>query len=1245
MPFGIGAWNNLAIVEDRKSNVWICILTAGACRYNRDADTFTRFQHDPNDLASLSSDNVVSISKDNHGDIWISTTNGINHFIEETQSFEHYFHHADNPKSLASDYCFYVCQDRSSRYWITHALGLDQFDATTNTFFHFKYHPDDPSSLSSADERLPVYEDHFGRLWILVQGDPCGINIHDPQTNRFHRYLSNYNDPRAFQGEGFYFCGSDRTGTLWIGSRNQTINRVYPNTNPFLTLEKSNLFPKTLQSNSIHSLFASRRGNIIWLASSEGLTKYEWEKRTFSHFRHNPDNPNSLCDNHVNDLVEDDRGNLWIATNNGLDKLDMSGKFTHFKSIPGDSTVLTENSLLHLDYDPAGYLWICTYLTGLNRLNLNTRQVKQLIKDQKNPTSLSGEEQVFYTYKDRAGDLWIGAGLGLSKYNYATESFKLIARGFVPVNMFEDRQGNFWIGTLFEGVLKLNRETGEWRRFNDGHPLSQGAVTDILEDDEGLLWIGTNQGLVKFNPMDSTCMVFGEEHGLPAHQNLTAGARRHDGQILWGSRSRGVIQFDPKEIRLNDQPPQVVISDIKISNLSLSIGQDSPLKQDISLTTDLKLHYDQNDISFVCAALHYVRPEKNRYAFWLENYDDGWYEAGTNRTATYTNLDPGRYIFHVKAANCDGVWNEEGRSLRVRIQPPWYASWWSYGIYFFILAGIVYALWTNQTRRIHLRNELRFKEMQAEKLQEIDHMKTQFLANISHEFRTPLTLILGPIDTLLKHLTKEEDKNELSMMRRNALRLSRLVNQLLDLSKIEAGKMTLQARLDDIVHFANRVVQSFESRAKLKNIALTFAADRAPIPLYFDHEKMEHVLYNLLSNAIKFTPENGSVEVTIHTAVKAGEKTNFPDGAIDIAVRDTGVGIRPGQVEKIFDRFYQGEGAGKIKDAGTGIGLALAKQLVELHSGSIMVQSVVGTGSTFTVRMPLGASHLKEEEISEIAPAEQAIEDIAEPEKPRAVSPLKAPAILIVEDNADLRYYMRSILADAYKITEAENGLAGFEAAASHIPELIITDVMMPEMDGYELCDKLKADERTSHIPIIMLTARADLDSKIHGLETGADDYLVKPFDEKELKVRVKNLIEGRQKLRRRFGRDILAPISDIAITSADERFLRRVVEIISSHMTDSSFGPEPMARAIGLSRSQLHRKLKAIVDMSATTFIRSVRLRRAAELLSNRFGTIGEIAYAVGFGNPGYFSETFRRQFGCLPSEYRAASEKRDDS
>jgi signal transduction histidine kinase/CheY-like chemotaxis protein len=612
--------------------------------------------------------------------------------------------------------------------------------------------------------------------------------------------------------------------------------------------------------------------------------------------------------------------------------------------------------------------------------------------------------------------------------------------------------------------------------------------------------------------------------------------------------------------------PPVVITAFKRYNTDDAEGIGI-VEKGISAQKAITVSYKDNILSFEFAALSYRNTFKNKYAYKLEGYSDQWIQLGTERRVSFTNLDPGEYTLRVKGSNNDGVWNEEGASLKITVTPPWWKTKWAYAFYVLLFVGLLYGWRRYDLHRIQLKNQLKLEQVEAEKMKELDHLKSRFFANISHEFRTPLTLILGPVEQMRRREFKGNVQEAYDMILRNGRRLLRLINQLLDLARLEAGRMSLQARPENIVSFLKGLTLSFASAAERKRIALRFAAQEESIIVYCDRDKLEKIVSNLLSNALKFTPEGGGVTVAVgrgsSSERQALSATSATANFVEISVTDTGPGIPDDQIDKIFDRFYQVDASQTRAHEGTGIGLALTKELVELQHGEIVVRSEGGRGATFVVRLPLGREHLKAEELVETGSSEQLSvvsdqtsgklqmasgmdSDFPSIQQSTTPSIQEPPSndetiVLIVEDNRDVCAYIRQYLEPAFKIVEAHDGVEGVNLALQIIPDLIISDVMMPKRDGNALCRRLKTDEKTSHIPIILLTAKADRKSKVYGLETGADDYLIKPFDSKELLARVHNLIKLRRQLRERFSREVVLKPSEIAITPMDEVFLKKV--------------------------------------------------------------------------------------------------------
>ncbi|RMD58052.1 response regulator [Candidatus Parcubacteria bacterium] len=718
----------------------------------------------------------------------------------------------------------------------------------------------------------------------------------------------------------------------------------------------------------------------------------------------------------------------------------------------------------------------------------------------------------------------------------------------------------------------------------------------------------------------------------------------------------GTIWFGGDDVLFRYAPPARRISRPDFAALIrrvTTVKSDSTIFGGAALSKGLiapALAYRDNALRFECAAPSYDAPTANQFQYFLEGFDEGWSRWSTEAKKDYTNLPESEYVFRVRARNVYGHVSSEA-AYTFTILPPWYRAWWAYGLYVLLVGGILYGFRAYELSRIRLKEQLKMKRFEAEKLKELDQMKSRFFANISHEFRTPLTLILGPVEQMISGDLDGTTRDKLHFVKKSARRLLRLINQLLDFSQLEVGKMSLRAAPGDIVECVKGITMSFASLAERNQIALRFFAKEQPIEVYFDRDKMEKVVINLLANALKFTPAGGEVLVTVERlSLKPHSPAEFKGGVIQITVSDTGIGIAADQLPRIFDRFYQADHTLRHEYEGTGLGLALAKEFVELHGGRISVESKEGKGTTFTVRLPLGKEHLKPEEILASAvvirpvDADSELPDFEKEEDVELTAESVVPAtemdndhlILLVDDHADFRAHLRESLQEFGKVIEARNGAEGLACALETIPDLVISDVMMPKMTGFELCAALKTDERTSHIPVILLTARADQQDKVEGLETGADDYLSKPFDAKELLARVKNLITLRQKLRERFAKQVVLKPCEIAITPYDETFLNRALAIMEEHMSDEAFRAEDFQRAIGLSRTQLHRKLKALTNQSATEFMRSIRLQRAADLLKQNAGTVTEIAYMVGFSSQPYFSKCFQDYFGVSPKEFK---------
>ena len=1313
-----------ALYEDTAGNLWVGTAQGGLNHFDRTTEQFTAYQHNPGDPSSLSHNTIFTILEHTDGTLWVATMGGgLDRFDPVTETFTHYRHYPEEPGGLRDNQVHGLWLDADGVLWVgTHAGGLHRFDPAMEVFEVYQYDPDDLGSLSHNDVNT-IYQDGAGTFWIGTAG---GLNRFNPETGRFAAYRHDPNDPGSLSHDNVMRILEDENGVLWVGVGGNDVrgglHRFDPETGTFIRYQYDPDDPGSLGSNYVLSLYEDRHGalwvgtwgggvskhdpaaekfahfartpgepnslstnqvlafhedrnGMLWIGTwGGGLDRFDPATNTFTNYRHDPTNPNSLAGDEVMAIYEDRDGMLWLGTWSGLDLFDpATEQFTHFRSDLDATGNLDYNEVTSIYEDRRGALWLGTWMAGLNRFDRTTNTFTHFVHDPADSTSLSANH-VGTIFEDDGGTLWIATGDGqLNRFDPETEQFeaqapmggRMALRTFTPSVAMP---GRYWLGTTLRGLHLYDPETDTSEAFTEADGLPHDGVLGLLEDDEGFVWVSTARGLSKFDYKERRFRTYEITEALQGNKLMyTAAYKSRSGALYFGG-SQGFISFYPGAVTDNPHVPPVVLTDFKLFTESVAVGEDSPLKAHISVAEEIRLAHWQNDISFGFAALNYQASEKNTYAFKLQNYDEEWRYAGTGRTATYTNLAPGEYVFRVTGSNNDDVWNDQGASIRVIISPPWWQTPWAYILFvIFGVAGVFGVVrWRVRylERRAHdlevvvsarTAEVVRQKatiEAQAQKLQELDRLKSRFFANISHEFRTPLLLILGPLQDMLDGAfgtVGEAMRKQVATMQRSGFRLLRLINQLLDLSKLESGNMRLAARRANLMPFLRGIVLSFSSMAERKHITFDLHAELDRVDLAFDPDKLEKVFYNLLSNAFKFTPEHGAIRVLVKDEA---------EGYVEIHVSDTGRGIPPAALPYIFDRFRQVDSSMRQGDEGTGIGLALVRELVALHSGTISAESSLGKGTTFIVRLPRGGANA-----IPAAPMEQAHGDglaagpyreIALQALPQVIPtgdgapaplapvlPDNAPTILLVEDNPDVRAYVSSHLAPHYRLDEATNGQEALEKVRRQPPDLVISDVMMPVMDGYALCRAIKQDEALNHIPLILLTAKAGQESKVEGLETGADDYIYKPFSADELLARAENLIEIRRILRQRFSREVVAvEPSAIAMASADQAFLEQVQAIVEAHMAHGNFNAAWLADEVGLSPRQLRRKLKDLTNLSTAGYIRLMRLKRAAHLLKEQTGNVSEVAYAVGFQDPKHFSKLFRQVFGMPPSQAHLADD-----
>jgi signal transduction histidine kinase/ligand-binding sensor domain-containing protein/DNA-binding response OmpR family regulator len=1194
---------------------------------------------------------VRVLTADNKGNIWVGYGDGfISMLNTKTRVFVH--HKFLNPKErgIIDFFVSSLCVDKE-RVWVaTRGEGIWIFNTQTGKWIKF-------DKLTEPFVNS-IIKDKTGNIWI--GGDDCGLISYNPNGNLITHYKHNEFDKYSLSTNAISCIYEDRQQNLWVGGTQSDINFTSKR-NPFFSLKQSLLNTDGL-TNSDVSAVMEEDGHTLWVGyfNVGGIDIINRKSNQKLHISPNKNSKSGLGEGSVYCIFKDSRSDIWIGTYlGGLQMYNRkNNRFITYVHNPSDSNTISGNDVRKIVEDKEGNLWIAIHGAGVDKFNPITKKFQHYRINYGDLQRTIASDWVNTIFCDKEDKIWVGSIEGISvidkktpiikRYFNQAKNEKSLSNNFV-LAIFQDSKGEMWFGTSY-GLNLLDHKTGTFSAIIKKDGLPNDNITGIQEDNKGNFWISTFKGLSRYSPKEQVFKNFDLQDGLATDEFLVStGFKSKTGEMFFGGRE-GIVSFLPDQVKGNEFEPPVYLTDFKLFNQSLAVSgaaKKKPLCLDkqIIFTPELTLSYNQNVFTFEFIALNYLRPEKNQYAYRMEGFDKQWNIIGSKNDVTYTNLPPGTYTFRVKASNNDGKWNEKGASVKLNITPPWWKTFWAYSFYALFGMLLVSLLRYTILQREKFRHNLEFERMEAKKTHEIDLMKLRFFTNIAHEFRTPLTLIMAPLEKPFHLLDPEKLEMTYKLIYRNAYRLLRLINQLMDMRKLEAGGLKLEASQNDIVRFVKEIANLFNYEANERNIDFKMVSKEESLQVWFDPDKLDKILYNVVSNAFKFTP-NGK-KISIYLSVKKLNKLTEQDlnEFVEIVVEDSGIGIQPQELPKIFDRFYQADTS--QKNIGSGIGLALTKELTALHQGEIKVESEPGKGTRFIILLPMGKGHLEtyqladEKITSNKKTAFLVDQDISNhyisgvPEDGEIEKTKKLPVLLVIEDNADLRLFIKHEFINSFKITEATNGTEGYEMAVSSIPDLIISDIIMPGIDGIEMCKKLKTDERTCHIPIILLTARLSEEQVIKGLETGADDYVTKPFSISVLRARVHNLIESRLLLRKQFSK--LPDISQAITTSMlDQKFLERASKTIDLHIGDANFDAYQFATEIGMSRSQLYRKIQALTGYSVNEFIRNIRLKKAAELLIKADNNITETAYIVGFKEVTYFVKCFANYYGVSPAKYR---------
>lgn len=1284
-----------AILQDRKGFMWLGTKD-GLNRY--DGLSFRKFKHDAANPRSIGNSFITSLYEDFNGNIWVGTDAGVYIYYPEKEAFEE-FDCQSLEKTRIERSVSMIAGDKQGRVWIAvEAQGMFCYDARQKLLRNYPLSEissnikcftfDSGGTLwlgfygdglyYSKDNLATVHpygspedgkrEFEGGVITKIVQGNYNCLYIGSVKEGVSELNLTSGQVRNLLaideSGESI-FCRdllpySDNE--LWIGTESGIY--IYNlRTAQFIHLRASLYDSYSLSDNAIYALYKDREEG-LWIGSYFGGVDYY--PRQYTYFaKYYPKNiANSLHGKRVREFCRADDGTLWIGTEDGgLNHFNPKTKEFHFFE---PSAGFTNIHGLCMD---GSHLWVGTFSKGLRVIDTRTGAVLGTYTEGHTPHSLN-DNSIFSICRTSAGEIYLGTLFGLLRYNRTQDNFDRIPElnGKFVYDIKEDSYGNLWLATYANGAYCYDVSARRWKNyvfdaedekslpydkvlsvFEDSyrqiwlttqgggfclfHPdtetftryglkdgLPNDVVYQIVEDDDRFLWLTTNNGLVRFDPKTMEMKVFSTANGLPTNQfNYRSGFKDEAGNIYLGSIN-GFVAFDPRTFAENRQVPAVAITDFLLFNKEVPVEEtDSPLKSSITFSDKVVLTADQNSFSFRIAALSYQAPRMNKLMYKLEGFDEGWLTIGESPLVTYSNLGYGDYVFKVKVSNSDGVWNEQETSLHLSILPPFYLSGWAYCFYVLFFMGCLVCVIFYFKRRNYRKQHRQMEMLEQEKEREVYHAKIDFFTNVAHEIRTPLTLIKGPLENIiLKKEVDSETKEDLYIMKQNTERLLNLTNQLLDFRKTETRGFRLNFTECDVVAVLRETYLRFTSLTKQKGLDFILELPQECFMADVNQEALTKIISNLLNNGVKYA--STYLRISLETDEKVFHIRTFNDGEM---IPDT-------MKEEIFKPFVRLDKEDEVT-TGTGIGLALSRSLAELHQGSLMMEKGEEV-NCFCLTLPVNQDStitLSAENVSQVE------ENSCGWEQEETDTKEKKPMILVVEDNPDMLAFIRKQLTTEYSVLTAMNGIEALAVLDNHYVNLVVSDVMMPQMDGFELCKTIKSDLSYSHIPVVLLTAKTNIQSKIEGLELGADAYIEKPFSVEYLLANISSLIHNREKLRQTFAKSPFVAANTMALTKADEEFIWKLNDIIQANLHNPEFSMEDMADALKMSRSSFYRKIKGVLDLSPNEYLRLERLKQAAQLLKEGKSRVNEICYTVGFNSPSCFSKCFLKQFGVLPKDF----------
>lgn len=1276
--------NRIITLLAEENFIWIGTEIAGFDRFNIKTETFESFKYNPSNPSSISSNSVLSIARDNKKQLWIGTNRGLSLIKNDNAQAEK----VSAVRFLNEDIAVHFILPDGNLLWLGTNSGLIAFNTNNYTYKTYRFSEEEflINGILKNGESLwltsssglfkfytnqkkfhkindkpsfSIHKTKSNTIWVGTQREGLlKLNGNGKILKEFHH---NSKVKESLTNNEVKTLYEDHSGVLWIGTFGGGVNKLNLNAKKFITYKHIEGKENTLNSNRIICFYEDTSKN-LWIGTKGGGVNV-LKRRTGKMLYFKANNGVFRTDN-VSALYQDKLGGIWVGTGSGLYILDEKEKrdFLNGKNKPNLFNIsqrlnLSNLGILKIVDDEDGYIWLCTprglFCYKPDTTFYNGTIIESFVYKEADKLSISNNfiSDIFIEKLNSfTKSIWIGTKNGLNHIlikngkktirKFYKDEIDGLNENFISL-IHKDNHGELWIGMLGGGIGKIiaGRNSGtkiKLEKYTTKEGLKNDDIETVLEDQHGNFWMA-GEGITKFNPKTKTFKYYDVKDGLQSNSfKVFAAFKNNQGEMMFGG-TNGFNVFHPDSIRENKIEPKIVLTDFKIANKSVSIEQqingEIILNQALTATHSIDLNHQSNDISLEFAALHYSSPENNRYKYILEGFDDDWNLVTSNkRFATYTNLKPGDYTFKVLASNSDGVWCKEPLVLKIHIKKPWWFTHVAIFFYFIIASLAFVFLRRFELMRVKEKHNLVLERLELKKNAEMMDMKTQFFTSMSHEFRTPLTLIVDPVNELYqKNIYNTDDKSKLQTIKQSTDRLLHLVDQMIDFRKIDKGHLNLEVEPCLIADFIKSVKDHFNEFAVKRNIHLNFEAYDNPI-VWIDRNRMENVLFNLISNSFKFVSIGGEITLTCKVV----------SDHVVITIKDNGIGISKENLDNIFLEFFREESKNFQMGSG-GIGLSFVKSIIEAHKGKIEVESEEHKYTKFTITLNKGNTHFTDEQIVKKEGIDESLINSSSEEFDMSESLISenpklntGKKVLIVEDTFEVRDYLESQLKQYYQVFTAMNGTKGLEIAAREMPDLIVSDIMMPEVDGITLCQRIKTNLQTSHIPVILLTAKTADTHKMAGFDVGADDYITKPFSSQLLVSRINNLIKTRERLILRFKQDVNLSPSDVTITPLDKQLMNKVLALIEENMSDENYSVEKLCSDAAVSRPQLYRKVKALTDLSINEFIRSIRLKRAANLLEQDDASVANVMYEVGFSNRSYFTKTFKEMFGVNPKDYK---------